>query len=104
MKNKIKVLVIDENGNISIEILDNSLECFQQIVDGYVECLELYNQNIVILCDEEGYLKNKNISKYLVLNEHLLGIVGTFILAGLNNNEFCSLTDKQIKYYYTLLK
>ena len=64
-------------------IIPNELKMFQQIVGGYIECVQLA-EDLVILCDEEGRLKN------YPYNCEICGIifVGTILLVGTDGEDF----------------
>lgn len=64
-------------------IIPNELKMFQQIVGGYIEGVQL-TEDLIILCDEEGRLKN------YPYNCEVCGIifVGTILFVGVDGEEF----------------
>lgn len=62
--------------------VDNTLEAFQEIVGGYIECFAV-STDMTIVCNEDG----KNIG--LEPNVEILGekFVGTIMFVGINEND-----------------
>lgn len=56
-----------------------SLEEAQALVDGYVELIHLDGDNI-LLCDEEGLLKNKPINTLATIQARGLGWKGSYLV------------------------
>ena len=70
----------------------NELEVFQQLVDGYIECVTVDSEALVI-CDEEGRLKDKPY------NCTICGVdfVGTIVIVGRDGPEFDDLPMGWVK-------
>ena len=67
-----------------------SLEEVQALVDGYVELIHLDGDNI-LLCDEEGLLKNKPINTLATIQARGLGWKGSYLVGSvlfLKDKEF----------------
>lgn len=67
-----------------------SLEEAQALVDGYVELIHLDGDNI-LLCDEEGLLKNKPINTLATIQARGLGWKGSYLVGSvlfLKDKEF----------------
>lgn len=101
MEEKIKVLIVEPNKLPRVEMIDNSLECKQKLVGGYIEYVYRdYYPNAIFICNEEGKILG------LPFNRDIGGdiIAGTFIIAGddLEKGEEISLTDSQIEKYQQL--
>lgn len=99
MDKKIRVLVKEPGKEAELRDIPNTLKALQNAVGGYIETMWL-EDSCVIICNEEGKLQG------LPPNFLLMGdlIVGTAVLAGVDGEEFCSLTDEQIKSTRTLLR
>ena len=93
MKENQILVVIKEPGQApKVEpLFDNTLEAFQNAVDGWIEAVTVA-EDMVIICNEEGRLRG------LPPNVDLFGIdfVGTVIVAGVKGDEFASLKSKHI--------
>ena len=68
--------------------IENSLEAVQQAVGGYVETVT-FCSDAVLLCDEEGKIKNRPMNVKLFGEE----LVGTILIVGVNGDEFTDLKD-----------
>ena len=77
--------------------ISNTLEALQKNVDGYIECVKIC-KDIVVICDEEGRLKGKTY------NCELCGysFVGDILMVGLDGEEFTDLpvswTDMKVLF------
>lgn len=83
---KIKVLVKEPGKNPRSVYISNTLKNLQNTVGGYIECVTLA-ENMVIICNEEGLIKG------LPYNCNTCGIdfVGTIIFAGIKGDEFTNI-------------
>ena len=88
-----RVIVKKPNQKSETIEVGNELEELQQLVGGYIETIP-YKDNIIILLDEEGRLKDSEdnivVSKYGML-------VGNIIFIGTEGEDFTSLTEAQIQ-------
>lgn len=66
-----------------------SLENLQRTVGGYIESVHL-RDDVVILCDEEGKLKNWDPNIPNPHNKHDI-LVGTIVVLGVDGEEFTDL-------------
>lgn len=84
MKN-IRVLCKDPGKLPQMVTISNKLQSFQKAVGGYIETFR-FAKDAVIICNEEGKIKN------LPFNVRLLGedFVGTILIAGVQGEEFTS--------------
>jgi hypothetical protein len=77
------------------EITD-SLRSFQQAVGGHIEVFCPFDDNAVIVCNEEGKIHGLPSNRTV----HGEPMVGNLVIVGDNGEgEFCSLTDEQIRQY-----
>lgn len=108
MTEKIRVLVVEPNKEPRVEFIENTLEAKQAIVGGYIEMLRpfVHNDDVVIICNEEGKLLGLEKNKVVRLPDGTLFdiIVGTAILvrAPIDSDDFASLTDEQIEKWSAL--
>lgn len=80
---KIKVIIKEPGQLARFEKIENTIEEFQRIVGGYIEQISIAS-DLVILCDEDGKLKE--LAPSIIVGA--LEIVGTVIFAGKKNQEF----------------
>lgn len=92
---KTKVIVVEPNQAPRVELIKNTLEAQQEVVGGYIEEIYLAN-DVVVICNEEGKLKNLDANRKIGSDI----IAGTFFIAGDDGSEYLvSLTDEQIDTY-----
>lgn len=94
MEEKIDILLFKTDGSYEEIAVLNELNELQKLVGGYIETVTISNE-IILICDEEGRIKNKRS------NPHLRDICGDFILCGADGENFRSLTEKE---KYILIK
>ena len=83
MKKTITVLVKRPGEAPVLELADNTLECFQELVGGYIETYP-FSKNAVVVCNEEGKIEG------LPYNCEMFGeiFVGTIVFVGVDGEEF----------------
>lgn len=89
------------------EVLDipHTLEAMQKQVGGYIEAMYPFEDAVAIICNEEGKLLGLDPNRAVrdPENEELLDIIcGECFICGLTEDNFCSLTEKQVDYYANL--
>lgn len=78
--------------------IPNTLEAKQKEVDGYIECVDLLEDDSVsVICNEDAKLKGLPLNRDIGYDI----ISGTFIVVGFDatSGEFISLTKEQIEKY-----
>ena len=106
---KIRVLKVYPRHYPIPDDIDNTLEAMQEIVGGYIETVPI-NENIVLVCNEEGKLKNLPKNRDLVwklgevdgkqLIVHRDTICGDAFICGKKDDEFRSLTAREQWYLF----
>ena len=95
---KIKGLLV-EPYKLPKEIeIENTLDNLQSLVDGYIECVYLQNDNdVVLICNDEGKINNMTLNRDIGYDI----IAGPFLIVGIDyeNADFKSLTEEQILKY-----
>lgn len=83
MKKKIKVVYIEPGRDPEFRTVNNTLEAMQILVKGYIEVLTVSN-DMVIVCNEEGHLRN------MPFNREMFGIslYGPIVLVGTEGEDF----------------
>ena len=86
--------------------IDNKLEAMQKLVEGYIEFFYPWEDEVAIICNEEGKIKGlpANRAIYGDDGEFLDMIHGTFFIASVagDDGELHSLSEEQIKHYMNL--
>ena len=98
---KMNVLVIEPLKTPYTKTIDDSLESLQHEVDGYIECVYFFDEPVVIICNEEGKINGLKPNRALKdeRGSVLDVIAGTFIMCGITDTDFCSLSDEYIQKF-----
>lgn len=103
MKEKINTIVFKEpNKEPVVMQIENSLEAEQRLIQGDLQQLNI-EDNVCIICDEEGKLNGKEPN----IEHKIYGtIVGNIFVIGKNyrTGQYVSLTEKQVEKYIKELK
>lgn len=100
--NEIKAVLVKANEKAVITTVENTLESYQHIVGGYIECVYPYEENVAIICNEEGKIDGLPLNRALCddCGEIYDIIAGTFVIVGISDDcDFTSLTDDQARRY-----
>ena len=80
---------------------DFGLKALQEAVDGYIECIYPFEDDVAIIANEEGKLLGlaPNRALYDDDGEMYDIICGTFIIAGVGDDSFTELPEEMIEKY-----
>lgn len=97
----IKVLVIEPEKKPAVREIEDSLESLQGIVGGYIECIYPFDDPVGIICNDEGKLNGLPLNRALRDKRgNVYDVIsGTFIVAGLTEDDFGSLSDDLLRKY-----
>ncbi len=90
------VLVV-EPGYAPYEKSINGLDEMQATVGGLIQAIYPYEEQVAIVCNEEGLLHGLEFNRSVPGGYG--GVVGTFFICGLGEEDFCSLTPDQMEKY-----
>lgn len=90
------VLVV-EPGYAPYEKSINGLDEMQSTVGGLIQAIYPYEEQVAIVCNEEGLLHGLEFNRSVPGGYG--GVVGTFFICGLGEEDFCSLTPEQMEKY-----
>lgn len=90
------VLVV-EPGYAPYEKSINGLDEMQATVGGLIQAIYPYEEQVAIVCNEEGLLHGLEFNRSIPGGYG--GVVGTFFICGLGEEDFCSLTPEQMEKY-----
>lgn len=97
MSKKIKILALRTGCSPVVEEITPSLEAMQIFVGGYVQFLNIC-EDLYLVCDEEGKLKNKPLNRSIFNGQDI--VVGDAFIMKLNSDgDEVSLTDSDIEQY-----
>ena len=90
---KISVILIEPGKYPKLIEIEDTLEAMQETVGGYIEEYMPFDDEVAIICNEEGKLSgmqgNRRLGKDI--------IAGPFFIVGEDGDEFRSLTDEETK-------
>ncbi len=103
---KIKVLIIEPEKKPYVKWIENSLKSLQGEVGGCIQAIYPWNDLAAIVADDEGKLKDKPFNRALLDEDGRIYdiISGTFLIVGLEEESFCSLTDEQAEKFAKLFE
>lgn len=99
-ENKITVLVVEPERKPYAKVIDNTLHSLQREVGGYIQAIYPF-EDVAVICDEESKINNKPLNRSLrdSSGEIYDIIAGTFLVVGLTEDIFGSLSEEQLKKY-----
>lgn len=102
---KYKVIMCEPEKLARITEIEASLESYQSIVEGYIECLYPFKDKACIVANDEGKINGMPLNRALKSEGKLYDIVaGTFFIIGIEGDDFCSLTNEQSRKYLNLFR
>ena len=95
------VLVVEPEQPPYVKKIRDSLHSLQSEVGGSIQAIYPFDNPVAIICNEEGKLLGLPLNRALRDEDHHVYdvVAGTFLVAGLGAEDFCSLDEKQIKKY-----
>lgn len=106
MENMIKVLVCKVGMGAALREIPNDLYEFQKLVDGYIEEYRPFEDDVAIVCNEEGKMMcepNRRINNY---DGSLLDVIfGDFFICGVDDGEgeFTDIPEDLIDKYKVMM-
>ena len=81
--------------------IEAGLESLQAQVGGYIEAVYPYEDPVALVCNEEGKLNGSSLNRALYSEEGKLVdiLAGDFLVVGLTEDSFGSLTPEQMQRY-----
>ena len=100
-ENTLTVLVVAPGEKPKVETIDCGLESLQQQVGGYIEAVYPFEEPVGLVCNEEGKINGMQLNRALRNDDNSIYdiVSGTFLVVGLGEEDFCSLTPEQIEKY-----
>ena len=101
---KITVIAVKPGKKPIVKEIESTLKSLQNEVGGYIQVVYPWNDSVGLVCDEEAKINGKQLNRALRDDNGKIYdiIAGTFLIVGLSDEDFCSLTDEQIKKFSEL--
>ena len=98
---KLRVLVVEPGKPPAVREITGSQESMQRLVGGYIQAVYPFDDPVALICNEEGKLLGLPMNRTLRDERGVPYdiVCGTFFLAGIAEDDFASLTDRQIEKY-----
>ena len=109
MENKpehIQIILCEPRKKARITTITNTLASLQQIVGGYIEALYPFDDSVAIICNEEGKINGLELNRALRDERGAVYdiLAGTFIIVGLGEDDFASLSPECREKYRKLFE
>ena len=102
MENKtLAVLVVEPQKKPYAKEIGGDLKSLQREVGGHIQPVYPFREPVVLICDEEGKLSGKDLNRALRDESGQIYdvVAGTFLIAGLGEEDFISLTPEQMEHF-----
>ena len=96
-----KVVVVEPMRRPYEKEIDSCLAAYQEVVDGYIEEVYPFEEDVCLICNEEGKI-NGSMANRALLDENgkIQDIIfGTFFIVANGEEDWESLTEEQIDKY-----
>lgn len=102
--NEIRVLFVAPEKEPCVKDVSVALEALQKEVGGYIQAIYPFEDQVALLCNEEGKLLGLPLNRVLRDRDgEIYDIIsGNFLIVGLGDEQFESLTEDQINKYSSL--
>ena len=71
---KIKVVMVEPGKEARIDKIDNSLESMQQIVGGWIEAYYPFEEEVCIVCNDEGKINGMELNRARSFPQHIFNL------------------------------
>ena len=101
MENKMTVLIVEPEKAPYVKEIDPGLQSLQSEVEGWIQAVYPFDDPVALICNDEGKLMGLPLNRALRDdNGKIYDVVaGTFIIAGLSEDNFASLRPELIAKY-----
>ena len=90
------ILIVEPEKTPRLASISGDLESLQKVVGGHIEAVYPYNDPVALVCNEEGKLIGLPLNRKI--EDHDI-IAGTFMICGLGEEDFCSLSPELAEKY-----
>ena len=100
-KKTLSVLIVEPQKKPYAKEIGGDLKSLQHEVGGYIQAVYPFREPVALICDEEGKLSGKDLNRALRDEEGQIYdvVVGTFLIAGLGEENFISLAPEQMEHF-----
>ena len=100
-EDKIKVVLLEPNRMAKVTEIEHSLEGMQKVVQGDIQAIYPFEEDVCIVCNEEGKIDGLPLNRALYDENHEIYdiIAGPAFICDCSGESFGSLSEEQIKKY-----
>lgn len=100
-----KVVKVEPMKEAYVKEIDPGLKSLQTEVDGYIQAIYPFKDNVGIVCNEDAKLIGMELNRALYYEGEIYDIVaGPFLVVGLTEDDFGDLSDELAEKYANLFK
>lgn len=105
-KSKLKVLVVEPDKEPYVKLIDPGYRSLQSEVDGTIQGIYPFEDQVGIICNDDGKWMGMPLNRALKDDDGKVYdiIAGTFVIAGLTEDDYCSLDENMIEKYTHMFK
>ena len=105
-EDRIQVVLCEPGKKARVTTIMNRLEALQQMVGGFIEAVYPYKDPVAIICNEEGKINGLTLNRALHDEDGDIYdiIAGPFMVVGLNEDNFGSLSKEHQEKYRKLFE
>lgn len=106
MDDKISVLAVEPMKEPYVKEINPGLDSLQKEVGGLIQAIYPYDDMVAIICNDEGKLNGLPLNRAIYNDDKEMTdiIAGTFLIVGLGEENFTSLSDGLQKKYANIFK
>ena len=95
------VLLVDPGKEPKVITMGTDLESLQQAVNGYIQAVYPFEDRVAVICNDEGKINGMELNRALYTPEGEMYdiLAGPFIVAGLTEDNFGSLTQEPFEIF-----
>ncbi len=96
-----KVLRVEQYKPPFVKEIDPGLESLQHEVGGWIEATYPFEDDVALICNEEGKINGMELNRALRDDDGEIfdAVAGPFLIVGLGDEDFTSLSDDLIEKY-----
>jgi len=98
MSQEIRVLYANNQEEIEIRTIPNTLKALQELVGGYIETISLTGSRVLIV-NEEGILRGMLLNRLVRDDNRVMTLYGPIVLARFKGDEFTSCTWSDLDWF-----
>lgn len=103
---QIRVVMVEPGRMAKVDVINNDLINLQRAVGGYIETFYPFEDEVCIVCNEEGKLNGMPLNRAIYGdNKEIIDIIaGPFFICDSRDPDFGSLSDEQVKKYTKMFR